>query len=109
MTYQEVDALVASLGLPYAYYQFTAKTAQPCPFLCFYFSDSDDFEADNTIYQKIRPLIIELYTDDKDFALEAQIETALAAAGLVYSRSEVYVGSERMYQITYEMEVIINA
>lgn len=109
MTYQEVDALVASLGLPYAYYQFTAKTAQPCPFLCFYFPDSDDFKADNTIYQKIRPLIIELYTDDKDFALEAQIETALAAAGLVYSRSEVYVGSERMYQITYEMEVIINA
>ena len=109
MTYQEVDALVACLGLPYAYYQFTAKTAQPCPFLCFYFPDSDDFKADNTIYQKIRPLIIELYTDDKDFALEAQIETALAAAGLVYSRSEVYVGSERMYQITYEMEVIINA
>lgn len=109
MTYQEVDALVASLGLPYAYYQFTAKTAQPCPFLCFYFPDSDDFKADNTIYQKVRPLTIELYTDDKDFALEAQIETALAAAGLVYSRSEVYVGSERMYQITYEMEVIINA
>lgn len=109
MTYQEVDALVASLDLPYAYYQFTAKTAQPCPFLCFYFRDSDDFKADNTIYQKIRPLTIELYTDDKDFALEGRIETALTAAGLVYSRSEVYIGSERMYQITYEMEVIINA
>ncbi len=109
MTYQEVDALVASLGLPYAYYQFPKKTDQPCPFLCFYFEGSDDFAADNRNYQKIRPLTIELYTDDKDFALEAQIETALAAAGLVYSRSEVYIGSERMYQITYEMEVIINA
>ena len=108
MTYQEVDAMVSSLGLPYSYYQFTEKTAQPCPFLCFYYEVSDDFAADNRNYQKIRPLTIELYTDDKDFALEAQIETALAAAGLVYSRSEVYIGSERMYQITYRMEVIIN-
>lgn len=108
MTYKQIDDLVASIGLPYAYYQFTEETAEPCPFLCFYFEGSDDFAADNRNYQKIRPLTIELYTDDKDFALEAQIETALTAAGLVYSRSEVYIGSERMFQITYRMEVIIN-
>ena len=108
MTYKQIDDLVASIGMPYAYYQFTEETAEPCPFLCFYFEGSDDFAADNRNYQKIRPLTIELYTDDKDFALEAQIETALTAAGLVYSRSEVYIGSERMFQITYRMEVIIN-
>lgn len=108
MTYQEVDALVAGLGLPYAYYQFSEKTAQPTPFICFYFGDSADFIADNINYQKIRPLLIELYTDDKDFDLEEQIETALTAAGLVYTRTEYYIGTERMYQITYTMEVIIN-
>ena len=108
MTYQEVDRLMESLELPYAYYEFQENTGVAPPFLCFYFPDSDDFKADNTIYQQIRPLIIELYTDDKDFALEGRIETALTAAGLVFTRSEVYIGSERMYQITYRMEVIIN-
>lgn len=108
MTYQEVSALVEGFGLPCAYYQFTEDTAVPPPFVCWYFTDSDDFAADDTNYQRIRPLVIELYTRFKGFALEAQIEEALNAAELVYSRYEEQLDDEKMIMITFQTEVVIN-
>lgn len=107
MTYRQVDDFMAGIGLPYAYYQFTEETAVPCPFLCFYFTGSEDFAADNTNYQKIRPLIIELYTDAKDFALENRIEAALNGAGLVFTRDESWIDTQKMNMVSYTMPVII--
>ena len=99
--------MVASIGVPYAYYQFPEGTAQPTPFVCFYFDNSDDLVADNTNYQRIRPLVIELYTDNKDFALEATVESVLNRAGLVYSRAESWIDSERMNMVSYTTSVVI--
>lgn len=109
MTFQEINTMIDSIGLPYAYYQFPDNSGQQPPFICFYFPDNNDLVADNSNYQKIEGLTVELYTDAKDFALEAQVEAALKEAGLVYSRSETPIESERMYLVSYETEVIINA
>ena len=107
MTYQEVKTMVASIGIPYAYYQFPEGTDQPCPFICFYFTGSNDLAADDTNYQRIRPLAIELYTDNKDFTLENTVEAVLNRRGFVYARDEVYIDTERMNMVTYTIEVII--
>ena len=108
MTYEELNTLIESFGLPYAYNEFPENTEQAPPFICFLLdNNSADIMADNTNYQAIRPLTIELYTDNKDFELEMTIEAALQSAGLTYVRSETYIEKERMYQITYESEVII--
>lgn len=109
MTYKQVKTMIAGFGLPYAYNQFPNGTEQTPPFICFMFDNSsDDLMADNMNYQAIRPLTIELYTDTKDFEKEATIETALKSAGLSYVRDETYIESERMFQITYDTEVIID-
>lgn len=108
MTYQEVAALLASIGLPTAYDHFEVGNAADPPFICFYFEGSDDLAADNTNFQRIRPLTVELYTDNKDFALEERVEAALNGAGLVYSRSETYIDSERMYEVVYTTNIIIS-
>lgn len=107
MTYKEVATMISGIGLPFAYDHFDEGDASPPPFICFYFSSSDDMAADNTNYQKIRPLTVELYTDNKDFSTEETVETALNDAGLVFSRSEVYIDAERMYMVTYETDIII--
>ena len=107
MTYKEVATMIAGFGLPYAYYQFPEGTDQACPFVCFYFNSSNDLAADDTNYQKIRPLVIELYTDNKDFTTEATIEAALNSSGLVYAREESYLNTERMYMVTYTTEIVI--
>ena len=107
MTYRQVAEMVSSIGVPYAYYQFPNNSGIAPPFVCFYFDSSNDFAADNTNYQRIRPLSIELYTDNKDFTLEQTVENVLNQNGLVYSREETYLDSERMYMVTFMTEIII--
>lgn len=108
MTYKEVNTLIASFGLPYAYYSFPEGTAQKTPFICYFYSTSDDLFADNTNYQDIRVLNIELYTDEKDFSLESSIESILKQNGITYYKEENMIETENMWQIAYETEVIIN-
>ena len=107
MTYRQVAEMVSSIGVPYAYYQFPNNTGIAPPFVCFYFNSSNDFAADNTNYQHIRQLSLELYTDNKDFTLEQTVENILNQNGLVYSREETYLDSEKMYMVTFMTEIII--
>ena len=107
MTYRQVAEMVSSIGVPYAYYQFPNNTGIAPPFVCFYFDSSNDFAADNVNYQRIRPLTLELYTDNKDFTLEQTVENILNQNGLVYSREETYLDSEKMYMVTFQTNIII--
>lgn len=108
MTLQQVNQMVSSMGLPYSYYQFNEDTAQAPPFICFFYGPSDDLYADNSNYQDIRQLNIELYTTTKDFALERTIENILKLNGFSFYREENFIESENLWQIAYEMEVLIN-
>ena len=107
MTKIQVAQMIASLNKPYAYYQFPEGTAQDPPFICFFFDGADDMTADNTNYQKIEHLIIELYTDQKDFTLEATAESVLNASGLVYNKAEQFIDTEKLYLTVYDMDVVI--
>ena len=107
MTTQEVAAMVAEIGVPYAYYQFPDNTEQATPFVCFFFFRDNDFLADDSNYRKIEHLIIEVYTDNKDFELEQTVESVLASHGMVWTRDEEWIGSERMLEVVYEMDVFI--
>lgn len=107
MTYQEINTLIESIGVPSAYYQFTADTAVPPPFICFYFDYDSDLFADNLNYQKVGHLIVELYTDAKDFDLEARVESVLNRAGIAYARNEMPIDSEKMYLVTFSTNLII--
>ena len=108
MTYKQIASMVSSIGLPYAYYQFPEGTAQAPPFVVFFYADIDDVFADDTNYQRIATLNIELYTSEKDFSTESTVEQILTNNNLTYYKEENYIDSEQMWQIAYEMEVIIN-
>lgn len=108
MTHEEIATMVGSIGLPYAYYQFPEGTGQAPPFVVFFYSQTDDVYADNSNYQRIEQLNIELYTKEKDFDTEATLEGVLKNNGFTYYKYESYIDSEKMFQIAYEMEVIIN-
>lgn len=108
MTYKAIADMIATIGLPYAYYEFPDGTQQEPPFIVFYYPESDDLFADNANYVGIRRLYVELYTNEKDFDKEATVESVLSSNGLSYRKIETYIGTERMFQITYETEVIIS-
>lgn len=114
MTYKQVYQIVSAIpmtqteNIPCAYFLFPEEQAPPPPFICYYYPDDSDFKADDTNYALIRNLTIELYCDNKDFVLEKAVEDALSSNGLVYSKSEEYIESEKLYMTTFETEVIIN-
>lgn len=109
MTYAEISQMISAVGIPYAYHHFEEGSGQQPPFITFYYQGDNDLVADNINYAAIRPLTIELYTDNKNFVLEAAVESVLTANGLTFSRSEIFIDSEQMYMVTYNTEVLINA
>jgi len=108
MTYEQIADMIEEVGLPFAYREFEEGSAEAPPFICFFFPGTNDFFADNSNYQRIEELVVELYTDEKDFDLEERLEGILASHGLTFERTEDRLDSERMYMETYTMEVVIN-
>lgn len=107
MTKKQVASMIASLKIPYAYYQFDEGTGQAPPFICFFYTSSDDLYADQSNYQKITGLSVELYTAEKDFDLEDTVEALLNDNGLTYYKEENYIDSEKMFMTSYDMQVLI--
>ena len=105
MTYQDVMALAQETGLPFAYDHFAEGESPDPPFLLFLFPSSDNFAADGKVYFKINELHFELYTDEKNPEIEAQVEAVFDRHGLFYDKSEVWIAEERLYEVLYEMEV----
>ena len=108
MTYAEILSILSEMNLPYAYDHFAEGESPDPPFMVFLFPRSDNFGADNKVYQKINVLHIELYTDKKQPNVEAQVEAVLDAHEIYYDKTEVWIASERLYEVLYEMEVIQN-
>lgn len=108
MTYEEINEMIDAIGLPYAYYTFPVNEAPNLPYIVFYYPKSDNMPADDEVYQRIDSLNIELYTPTKSFDDEQAVETVLAANHMVWDKTETYLNSEHMYEVLYEMEIIIN-
>lgn len=105
MTHEEVMQMVEKMKLPNAYDHFAEGESPEPPFLVFLYPKADNFSADGVAYFKINRLDIELYTDLKSIELEQQIEAVLDSHGIFYGKSEVWIESEHLYEVLFEMEV----
>lgn len=106
MTYDNVIEMLEEAGLPLAYDHFAEGESPDPPFLVFLFPGTDNVFADDTVYKKIDQLNIELYTDKKDPEIENTIEGILLSHELPYEKSEVWIESEKMYEVLYQTQMI---
>jgi len=106
MTYKDITDMLEEANLPLAYHHFAEGESPDPPFLIFLFPESDNFGADDKVYQKIDVLYIELYTDKKEPTLEESLETILDNHNLFYQKSETWIEDEKMYEVLYEMRII---
>ena len=88
-------------GIPYAYDHFSEGEAPEPPFVCYLFFGSNNFAADGHVYYKINEVHVELYTDCKDLSVERTLEDALDQHGIFYEKSEVWIESEKLYEVLY--------
>ena len=105
MTYDDITNMLKEAGLPLAYDHFAEGESPEPPFLIFLFPGSDNMFADNGVYFKISQLNMELYTDKKDTELEEKLEDILTTHEIPWEKSEVWINSEKMYEVLYQTEI----
>ncbi len=108
MTEKEVYQMVKSVGLPTSYHHFEEGQSPVPPFIVYLYPGTNNFSADGTVYQGVNQLDIELYTDKKDLEAEKRVEAVLRKHSFFYEKTETYLESEKMYEVLYETEVLIN-
>lgn len=97
--------IIKAMGIPFAYDHFAEGEAVDPPFICYLLPESDNFAADGKVYFKANEVHIELYTDTKDLSVEQQVEAVLDEHGIYYDRSEVWIESEKLYEVLYTFEM----
>lgn len=107
MTYKDIDKMIKTLKLPYAYDMFPNNVAPEPPYLVFNYPNRDDFGADDINYVGIEVLNLELYTSQKSFKLEKKVEAMLTQYGFFYEKTEAYIRTEHLYQITYVSQFVL--
>ena len=106
MTLTEVANLIASFGFSWRYSHFS-QTPNP-PYVVYYYPNNNDVYADDSNYVDKRALHIELFTKAKDPVSGSAIEAVLKSNGLTWYKQTDFLNDEKLFQTTYELEVIIN-
>lgn len=108
MTYKEIADALASAGYPVVYRAWKENEAPELPYICYYYPSMNPETADDGHHAEIYQLNVELYTKNKSFDVEKNVEQALLDAGLVFAKEEDYLSDENMYEVLYMSEVNIN-
>ena len=102
---EELVQIIQEMQIPFAYDHFAEGESPKPPFICYLLPGSNNFAADGKVYFKINQVRIELYTDSKDLAVERKVEMVMDESGIFYNKSEVWIQSEKLYEVLYSFEV----
>ena len=105
MTIENLVEMLQELKIPFAYDHFAEGESPEPPFICYLLPGSNNFAADGKVYFRINQVRIELYTDSKDLAVQRKMEMVLDESGIFYNKSEVWIQSEKLYEVLYSFEV----
>ena len=97
--------MMAEIPFPSAYDHFAEGESPEPPFITYLLPGSDNFAADGKVYFRVTEVHIELYTDEKNPEVEAQVEAVLDEHGIFYEKTEVWIESEKLYEVLYSFEM----
>ena len=104
----KIVSIINEMNIPFAYDHFAEGESPDPPFICYLLPGSDNFSADGLVYHKMQTMHIELYTDRKDPDTETAVETVLDNNRIFYNKSEVWIPSEKLYEVIYSFEMEVN-
>ena len=97
--------MLEEIGIPFAYSHFAEGESPEPPFMCYLLPRSDNFSADGAVYHKLSVVHFEVYTDKKDRILENRVEDVLDKNNIFYNKSQVWINSEKLYEVIYSFEL----
>ena len=105
MTLPELKKKLESLDLPIAYRQWAVGQEPELPYLIYYADEDIGFFADDEVYSERYAVTIEVYSQQKDLALESQVKELLNTNNLPYTNYESFLDTENMYMKAYEINI----
>nr|DAT52430.1 MAG TPA: tail completion protein [Caudoviricetes sp.] len=104
MKLSELRASLESLKIPVKYRAFKVGEAPSLPYILFYVENNEGtLKADNLNYVKVSNVTIELYSEEKDIELEEKLEAILDSNKFEYDIFEMYLDTEDMHEVAYEI------
>ena len=96
---------MAEIDIPSAYDHFAEGESPEPPFITYLMPRTNNFSADGRVYLRVTEVHIELYTDEKNPEVEAQVEAILDAHEIFYDKTEVWIETEKLYEVLYSFEM----
>ena len=97
--------LMAEIDISSAYDHFAEGESPEPPFITYLMPRTNNFSADGKVYLRVTEVHIELYTDEKNPEVEAQVEDVLDAHEIFYDKTEVWIETEKLYEVLYSFEM----
>lgn len=105
MTLSQLAVILESTGLDVAYMHFPDDVQVTMPFITYSESASNNFNADNSVYEKGKLVSVDLWSKAKDEISEGLIETAFANNDIVWSSIDTYEEGEYCFRRTYTLSI----
>ena len=108
MTFAELETMLESIdgmATKVAYRSFPEGEAPSLPFICYEENNTDNVMADDKVYEVHTSFDINLYEEFRDLTTEQKIETMLNNNDIPWNRYPEWIEDERMWEITYQVEV----
>jgi len=103
MTLEELKTRCEENNIQYAYGKFK-KVVEP-PHLVAITRDTDNFMADNIVYNKNTPIQLDYTFIDKDIETENTIENIILRDVTWNKTEETYLADEEVWQVSYFFEI----
>lgn len=103
MTHDELLNILRPTGIPWTYHHWEGH--QDPPYGVYLDQNDDPFFADDKTYVFFSDMRLELYSLERDPALDARVRDVLDAAGIPYDVDFTYIESEGLYESIFEIEV----
>lgn len=103
MTLEELKTKSEQAGFQYVYGQFKEKTNPP--HLVAICMNTDNFMADNRVYQKRTPIKLDYTYIDKDIEMQKKIENEILGDTVWNKTEETYLSDEQIWQVSYFFEI----
>lgn len=102
LTIELMIKLLDDYGMQYSERFFTGPVTPP--FLIYYSSSTNNFEADDTVYYLIDEFTLELYSRVDSANEERKLESYLTENGILWERvSSTWIDTEKVTMTVYEL------
>lgn len=90
---------------PTTYWSWPEGEAPAMPYLVYFEEGTNNFGADNKVFHFARRIYVELLTEKKDPAAEANVEALLDGLDIFWTKEETHLDDEDAFEVIYSMEV----